>query len=85
MKKISFTKLLLFKISNILFLNFLRDSFSEEKEFFKKSTPIEKRKFLGLVLLENSDRISELPISKPKFIFLIRIYSKHAKSLSTIL
>ena len=43
--------MLLFKIFNISFLNFLK-----EKKFFKKSTPIEKTKFLGLTLLENSDK-----------------------------
>ena len=80
LKKMSFAKLLLFKIFNTSFLNFLK-----EKEFFKKSTQIEKAKFLGFVSLENSDKISELPISKPKFIFLLNIFFRLAKSLSVIL
>ena len=76
----SFAKLLLSKIFNMLFLNFL-----EKIDFFKKSTLIEKAKFLSFVCPENSDKILELPISKPKFIFLFNISSKQAKSLSVIL
>ena len=63
----------------------LEPNFLYSKEFFKRSTPTEKTKFLGFVSSENSDKISELPISKPKLIFLLNIFSKDIKSLSVIL
>ena len=61
LKKIFFTNSFLFKILNALFLVSLK-----ERDFFKRSEPIEKIKFRGFISLENSDKISELPTSNPK-------------------
>ena len=63
----------------------LKDLFSIEKQFLIKSIPKEYAKFRGLTSLENYVSISELPISNPRFILLLNVFSKHDKSLSIIL